>query len=98
LYPDERRLGIEGLYRLRNKTTSTITAVYVTQSPEAKVRALAVGVVANPTERDDELGFYRFDLPQPLAPKAETELRFAIEYRNPGFRNGHFADRIAGNG
>jgi hypothetical protein len=46
---------------------------------------------------DHELGFHRFELPEPLLRGAETELSFVLHYESRGFRDSNFIDRLAEN-
>jgi ABC-2 type transport system permease protein len=97
VFPEERALSVKATYRLRNTGTATIATVRVTQRPDAELLRLEIGG-ATATRSDTRLGFHTIPLAVPLPPGEETELRFEARYDSPGFRNGHFDDRLATNG
>jgi ABC-2 type transport system permease protein len=88
LFPAERRLHARGTYTLENKTAEAIKAVYVSNQPmDRQVQQLAIGAHLAPTQSDPRLGFYAFDLKQPLEPGATTTLDFDITFQERGFKN-----------
>jgi ABC-2 type transport system permease protein len=88
LFPKERRLRARGTYTLQNKTTEVIKAVYLSNQPmDRQVQELAIGPQLIRTRSDSRLGFYRFDLTQPLEPGATVTLDFDVTFRERGFKN-----------
>jgi ABC-2 type transport system permease protein len=88
LFPEERRLRARGTYTLQNKTAEAVKAVYVSNQPmDRQVQELAIGEHLTPTRSDPRLGFYSFDLKQPLEPGATVTLDFDITYREREFKN-----------
>ena len=88
LFPEERRLRARGTYTLQNKTAEVIKAVYVSNQPmDRQVQKLAIDTHLTPTRSDPRLGFYSFDLPQPLEPGGTVTLDFDITYREREFKN-----------
>ena len=88
LFPEERRLRARGTYTLQNKTAEVIKAVYVSNQPmDRQVQRLAIDTHLTPIHSDPRLGFYAFDLPQPLEPGATVTLDFDITYREREFKN-----------
>jgi ABC-2 type transport system permease protein len=88
LFPEERRLRARGTYTLRNKTAEVIKAVYLSNQPmDRQVQELAIGAQLIRTRSDPRLGFYSFDLKQPLEPGATVTLDFDITFSERGFKN-----------
>jgi ABC-2 type transport system permease protein len=88
LFPEERRLRARGTYTLQNKTAGVIKAVYVTNQPmDRQVQELAIGAHLTSTRSDPRLGFYTFDLKQPLEPGAMVTLDFDVSFFERGFKN-----------
>ena len=86
LFPEKRRLRARGTYTLQNKTAEAIKAVYVSNQPmDRLVQELTIG--AQLARADPRLGFYSFDLKQPLAPGATMTLNFDITFGERGFKN-----------
>jgi ABC-2 type transport system permease protein len=88
LFPEERRLRARGTYTLQNKTAEVIKAVYVSNQPmDRQVQELAIGAHLALTRADPRLGFYSFDLKQPLEPGATVTLDFDVTFHERGFKN-----------
>lgn len=98
LYPGEQRLRARGTYGLLNKTQEPVREVLVNLSEEAEVRQLTVAGASTPSSKDEELGVWLFQLPEPLPPGARAELRFDLELRRRGFSNGEPWTELAPNG
>jgi len=83
---------MRGRYGLKNQTSEPIRSVYVNFPPPQPFEELRLGdersgASTAPTMRDEGLGFYAFDLPEPLEPGQATQLTFDIAYRPRGFTN-----------
>ncbi|HZI14277.1 MAG TPA: M1 family aminopeptidase, partial [Myxococcus sp.] len=98
IYPEALRLEALGTYRVRNKTDAPISKVLVALSEHARVRKLSLAGVDTPVSQDKALGLHVFELPTPLAPGAEADLVFDLEFGTRGFRHGEPDTSIAGNG
>lgn len=98
IHPEERRLETLGTYRVRNKTDQPISQVLMELPRDARVRKLSLAGVDTPTKRDESLGLFVFELPTPLAPGAETDLVFDLEYAPRGLKHGSTRTDIVENG
>lgn len=79
LEPEAGRLAVGGTYRLVNETAEPVPVVWVAVRTDAVRSDLALGGHA-PSATDERFGVVRFDLPEPLAPGAEAELRFSLRF------------------
>ncbi|WP_164014140.1 ABC transporter permease/M1 family aminopeptidase [Pyxidicoccus trucidator] len=98
IYPEELRLESLGTYRVRNKTQAPISKVLLSLPREARVRRLSLAGVDKATSHDERLGLFVYELPTPLAPGAEADLAFDLEFGTRGFTHGQQRTDIAGNG
>ncbi|UVW27078.1 M1 family aminopeptidase [Massilia sp. H6] len=97
IYPDERRVTIEGSYVLENKTSQALDTLRLQLNPDVVTRLS--GLPAHQVELDDkDLGFKVIKLAQALPPGARLPLAFSVEVRRPGFSNAGTADTINHNG
>ncbi|HKL51551.1 MAG TPA: M1 family aminopeptidase [Wenzhouxiangellaceae bacterium] len=97
LYPSERRYGVQGAYRLENRSGEPVPSVFVGFNPAVEVLSVALaGKAAD--EVDDEFAVYRFDLDRPMQPGAEMELTFSTERANRGFKHARNAQPALGGG
>jgi hypothetical protein len=98
IYPESHRLVARGVYGLKNKTASDITRVYVNLPNWHDFQKLSVAGVAKPASSDVRLGFYTFELAQPLHPGDEAPLEFEMTFGSHGFRNSAQETDIVANG
>ena len=77
LYPSERRFLVAGTYRLENRTAQPLETVLVSHRRELRPEQMELAG-ARLVRHDELSGMYVFELIQPLAPGAATELRFRI--------------------
>jgi ABC-2 type transport system permease protein len=107
IYPDKRSVSISGTMWLENKTDTNIDRVAITiwpvdlaplARPHIKVNQLSFAGGQSALIDDPTLGFYLYQLPQPLPPHARVQLTFALEYDNPGFENSQPNTDIVRNG
>jgi ABC-type transport system involved in multi-copper enzyme maturation permease subunit len=97
IFPDERRVEIRGSYVLENQTDDSMYVVHVTLEPMLTINELLCdGQREN--DGDPRLGYYIFDLAQPLPPGAKAELSFDLTAGNQGFVNNDPNDEIVANG
>lgn len=94
LYPDRRLAIFQGKEWLENKTDAPIDRIAVTLWPEdvdviprPKIEVQRLNFDGGQTAiiEDAQLGFYLFQLHNPLPPHARIALDFALAYPNPGF-------------
>jgi hypothetical protein len=107
LYPEQRLAVFRGKEWLENKTDAPIDRVALTIWPEdvdviphpnIDVRQLSFEGGQTPVIQDAELGFYVFQLANPLPPHGRVALDFALAYPNPGFVNSNPNGDIVHNG
>jgi len=98
IFPAERRVEIDGLDTLVNRTAQPIDQIVVRLSPRATVRAISFPGGQGTLVSDAETGVHAYRLLQPLAPGASTALSFRVSYLNPGFENEGSDIRIVENG
>ncbi|HZW87551.1 MAG TPA: hypothetical protein VFF12_00610, partial [Myxococcaceae bacterium] len=98
IFPSERRVEIDGVDTLTNRTEKPIDQILIRLSPRATIRAVSFPGGQEQTVSDRSAGFHVFRLGQPLAPGASTELAYRLTYANPGFENEGSDTRIVENG
>jgi len=107
LDPAHRTVGMRGTMILENKTNSDISRIAVTLWPidliplrrqHLKVSKLEFAGGQTSILRDDELGFYIFQLPAALPPHGHTAVDFALQYSEAGFPNSDTNTDLAKNG
>ncbi|MGK2857856.1 MAG: M1 family aminopeptidase [Thermoanaerobaculia bacterium] len=84
LRPEDRSYRLRGRYELVNDTNEAIPGVFVAVRRDASASVVSM-VGAKLGTRDDRFGQYRFDLERPLQPGGRAELRFELDFANPGF-------------
>ena len=107
IYPEQRMADFRGKEWLENKTDAPIDRVALTiwpedvdviPRPQIDVRQLSFEGGQTPIIQDAALGFYIFQLAQPLAPHGRVALDFDLAYPNPGFVNSNPNGDIVHNG
>ena len=97
IYPAERRVSIDGQYRMKNKTTQPIPELLVYGDVDRGTVELDVpGATLKEDDRANGMRVYAFATPLP--PGAEFDFGYRIDIRNPGFTNSGSAGRIHHNG
>ena len=97
LYPEERRVEVQGFHRLKNKTDEVIETLHVRLNSELKVNALSLPEGAR-EHHDEELGYSIYRLPQPLQPGQELKVEFDLSFEEPGFKDRGSSVTIVENG
>jgi hypothetical protein len=97
IFPDERRVEIEGEYILVNKEKTPVDSLHLTIPPSVVINDI-VFREHTPLVSDSTLGYYIYDLEEPLFPGDSMTLRFDLTLENPGFVNHRSNKRIVYNG
>lgn len=96
LYPDQRLAVFKGKEWLENKTDAPLDRVAVTLWPEdadtiprphTEIRTLSFQGGQTAILEDPTLGFFLYQLNNPIPPQGRIELDFNLAYPNPGFVN-----------
>jgi len=97
IYPERRAVEIRGRYTLVNKTDQALAQIHLTINPDVEIRRvdLPQSILA---EEDKDLGYYIYKLEPPLAPAAQTQLRFEFEVIPKGFVNNGSNTNLVFNG
>jgi hypothetical protein len=98
IFPSERRASVKGSYLLENKNDVPCTTVEVNVFNEADIARLDLNRDNKRVVDDKELGFYRFELAEPLQPHEKARLDFDLGYQHRGFVNGEGGTDIVYNG
>nr|MDQ3078277.1 ABC transporter permease [Pseudomonadota bacterium] len=98
LFPDERRLLVDGRYDLRNDTGVPLREVHVRQT-DRDTEFLKLDLAdARLVSDDEKFGYRIFRFATPLAPGATTALNFTSRIWNRGFRGNGAATDVVENG
>jgi ABC-2 type transport system permease protein len=97
LFPAERRSRVAGRLGLVNRTEADIATLFVAVRREAEPVELSMPA-ARLAARDERFGMYRFELDEPLAPGARTELRFDLAFAERGFADDEQDNSVIENG
>lgn len=97
IYPHQRKIDIRGHYTLVNKHDAPISELQVNYRDDFKVTSLEFAPHKT-LERDDQLGFVRYELDTPLAPGESMTFDFTLEYAPKGFTNGTGPTFLVDNG
>lgn len=97
IHPSERRVTIDGTYRMKNKTSQPIPELLVYFSAE---RGDVAFTVPNATlkQHDARFGMRVYTFAQPLPPGAEFDFGYRIDIRERGFTNSGQPGRVHHNG
>lgn len=97
IFPDQRRVDVEGTYRLVNRSGEPISEWHVIIPPGVEVDRL--DLPEHTVRVDDrELGYSILELARPMEPGEEVEIAFDLRVENPGFVNHASNTSIVGNG
>ena len=98
IYPDERRMTVEGHYDLRNDSGVPITEVHVRQGDEEVDFTRLELAGASLAKHDKRYGHRIYRFATPLAPGATTRLDFVSQVWRRGFANDGAATDLVDNG
>ena len=97
IFPDERRVEIQGSYRLENQGQKPIQDLHFNLPPRIRIDRLGL-----PPHRvlleDDLLGYHIVRLQDPLRPQQATDFEFDLTLAHRGFVNHGSDPSIVGNG
>ena len=97
IFPAERRVVINGHYRLMNKQSVPLDTLYVQVNPD--IDTVLKNLPAHTVTLDDKvLGMRSLKLTQPLQPGTEMDMDFQVTVSNHGFTNDGKPDSINLNG
>lgn len=97
IFPAERRVLIDGHYRLINKHSAPLDTLYVQVVPD--VETMLRNLPAHRVTLDDKLlGMRILKLAQPLQPGAAIDMDFTVTQHNQGFTNDGKPDSVNLNG
>ncbi len=97
IFPAERRVLIDGHYRLQNKHAAPLDTLYVQVIPD--VDTVLRNLPAHQVTLDDKLlGLRILKLAQPLPPGGGIDMDFTVTVRNQGFTNDGKPDSVNLNG
>jgi ABC-2 type transport system permease protein len=107
LFPEQEYALLRGTVTLENKSDTPIEKVPLTvwpvdlqplPMPHQEIQKLSFAGGQTPIVEDPPLGFYIYQLPQPLPPHSQIALNFAVKYFNRGFVNARPNTDIVRNG
>ncbi len=97
IFPEQRRVEIRGVYRVKNEGQQAIDALHITVPDGVRVNRLRL-----PEHRvrlhDERLGYSIYDLDEPLRPGATAELGFELTVEHPGFVGHGSGTQVVANG
>jgi ABC-type transport system involved in multi-copper enzyme maturation permease subunit len=97
IFPQERRVEIEGRYRLVNKEPAPIDSLHLSIPKEVTINSIEFRDHTLALA-DSVLGYYIYELEDPLAPGDSMMLAFNLTLMNPGFVNHGSNIKIVYNG
>jgi ABC-type transport system involved in multi-copper enzyme maturation permease subunit len=98
LWPERRQYTVKGRYRLKNRTNTAISDVFLNLEPNLTIHRMDFTEGATLATENRKLGLRIYHLNRPLAPGTETTLDFALAYEKTGFPNGSPNTAIVANG
>jgi len=97
IYPEQRRVTIDGKYRMKNKSPQAIGELHVYLDPDFKDATFSVPG-ASLKQHDEVNGMRVYAFTTPLAPAAEFDFGFHIDLPTTGFSNAGNPGRVHYNG
>ena len=97
IFPRRRSVHIEGTYELENKNQVPVQTVYVRSLPKWELLKLSLQH-PNLRSEDLEMGWYSFQLKEPLMPGEATRLDFQLKCRETGFHRSEPNLELVANG
>jgi ABC-2 type transport system permease protein len=97
IFPERRSFAAAGAYTLINKTDQPITDLHILDQNES-LKKLSFDRQFKETFADKEIGYYIYQLAEPLKPAESLRMDFNVAYENKGFRDGGERAEFAYNG
>jgi hypothetical protein len=97
IFPDERRVEIEGYYRLENKSSAPIDSLYIRLNPDVTINRLDTGGQKE-VWSDSDCGYHIYRMVNPLEPGEALDLVFDLTVAPRGFVNNNPNTHVVGNG
>jgi ABC-2 type transport system permease protein len=97
IFPERRSFAATGVYTLINKTDQPITDLHILDQNES-LKKLSFDRQFKETFADKEIGYYIYQLAEPLKPAESLRMDFNVGYENKGFRDGGERAEFAYNG
>ncbi|HEY2518061.1 MAG TPA: M1 family aminopeptidase, partial [Polyangiaceae bacterium] len=98
LFPEDRRAVLRGTYAIENATDAPMGQVIVRVHPDAEIGKFSFGRGEHASVSDPSLGFFVYDLAQPLAPHAKAALDFEVAFHEAGFSTSDVSKNLVENG
>src|SRR6266851_436355 len=98
LFPSERRVSLRGTYDLENKAGAPCDSVAINLPSDAVIGKLDLSLANRRVIDDETIGFYQFELAEPLPAGGKARLNFELAYEHPGFVNGESGTDVVYNG
>ncbi len=97
IYPERRSFDASGSYTLVNHTSEPIPAIHVT-GVQQSLDEIKFDRPFHQASHDSRLGYWIFNLDQPVAPGESIKLSFRSSYTSKGFRDANNKNELAYNG
>jgi hypothetical protein len=97
IFPESRSFAATGAYTLINKTDQPIADLHILDQNES-LKKLSFDRQFKETFADKEIGYYIYQLAEPLKPAESLRMDFNVAYENKGFRDGGERAEFAYNG
>ncbi|MFC1848869.1 ABC transporter permease/M1 family aminopeptidase [candidate division CSSED10-310 bacterium] len=98
IFPAARDVFFRGRYKLLNKSTQEITTLIVNLVAELDIRTMSFNRPTQVQLSDKKLGFYIYELSEPLRSQETIELEFDLAYVTRGFKNSGSVRELVYNG
>lgn len=96
LFPEQRRLTIDGKQTIKNQSETPIKKIYVTVNRDFEVRVTIDG--ASLAEKDDADTLWTYRADPPILPGETRQMTFQVNYEPSGFENSLGFSGIVQNG
>jgi ABC-type transport system involved in multi-copper enzyme maturation permease subunit len=98
VFPEERRLRVQGTFDIENQSLARIDHLFVNLPETARVDRLDIDRGMDVADVQKALGVRLYKLGRPLGAKERAKLTFDLTYENVGFEDGPGDHRVVENG
>ncbi|RMG72649.1 MAG: hypothetical protein D6722_05105 [Bacteroidetes bacterium] len=98
LYPETRDFDLRGTYYLQNKTTQPLDSIHIMLYDDVDYGPMRFDRTVDTVLADERMGYYIYQLRQPLQPGDSLTLSFEGQFRTQGFPNRGFNTQVVYNG